>query len=112
MVQETTGRLFHIDFGHFMEHRKKCPGLRFNRESDPFVFTNEMKRMIEMEIEEATDNQQSMHEEVEEYELLQEKVKPSNYDVFQDLCCQAYEVVRQNYTLFLNLLRLMVNARI
>ena len=30
-----------------MEHRKRIPCLKINRESDPFVFTNEMKRMIE-----------------------------------------------------------------
>ena len=87
-----------------MEHRKRIPCLKINRESDPFVFTNEMKRMIEYTIKDESGEGGAEDGEGER--------QLKNYDMFQDLCCKAYEIVRSNSTLFFNLLKLMMSSGI
>ena len=41
MLQNETGKFFHIDFGHFLGHGKSKLGIKRDRE--PFVFSAEMK---------------------------------------------------------------------
>lgn len=41
MLQNTTGKFFHIDFGHFLGHAKSKYGLKRDRE--PFIFSNELQ---------------------------------------------------------------------
>ena len=41
MLQNETGKFFHIDFGHFLGHGKSKFGIKRDRE--PFVFSAEMK---------------------------------------------------------------------
>ena len=81
-----SGHLFHIDFGHFLGNFKKKLG--FKRERSPFVFTPEMAYVI------AGDNTQSS----------------KTYNEFLELCCKAYNVLRKNSTLFINLFILMLTA--
>ena len=44
MLQNDTGKFFHIDFGHFLGHGKKKLGIQRDRE--PFVFSAEMKYFL------------------------------------------------------------------
>ena len=40
MLQNESGRFFHIDFGHFLGHGKLKFG--FNRDREPFIFSDEL----------------------------------------------------------------------
>ena len=40
MLQNETGKFFHIDFGHFLGHCKKKLGV--NRDREPFIFSDEL----------------------------------------------------------------------
>jgi phosphatidylinositol-4,5-bisphosphate 3-kinase len=70
------GRLFHIDFGHFLGHFKKKFG--FDREKAPFVFTPQFAH------------------------VLGGKGSPL-YAQFEETACRAYNIVRKNSGLFINL---------
>jgi len=37
MLQDTTGKFFHIDFGHFLGHAKQKLG--FKRDREPFILS-------------------------------------------------------------------------
>jgi len=41
MLQNTTGKFFHIDFGHFLDHYKVMLGVKRDRE--PFILSNELR---------------------------------------------------------------------
>lgn len=41
MLQNTTGKFFHIDFGHFLNHCKEKMG--FKRDREPFILSNELR---------------------------------------------------------------------
>ena len=45
MLEEETGKFFHIDFGHFLGHAKQAKGL-FLRDREPFIHSAEMKYMM------------------------------------------------------------------
>ena len=70
------GNLFHIDFGHFLGHFKTKFG--FEREKAPFVFTPQYAH------------------------ILGGKGAPA-YVLFEETCCLAYNIVRRNANLFINL---------
>lgn len=70
------GRLFHIDFGHFLGNFKKKLGVK--RERAPFVFTPDFAYVMG-----GKDSEGFMK--------------------FVDLCCSAYNVVRKSAPLFINL---------
>ena len=44
MLQNETGKFFHIDFGHFLGHGKKKLGLKRDRE--PFILSKEMQYFL------------------------------------------------------------------
>lgn len=48
MVNKDNGKLFHIDFGHFLGNIKMKYGIK--RERDPFVFTKEMAKFIKTDV--------------------------------------------------------------
>ena len=78
------GRLFHIDFGHFLGHFKSKFGVK--RERTSFVFTKEMAF------------------------VMGGKGDPQ-YQVFVKLCCQAYNCLRAHKTELVRLFSLMIPAR-
>lgn len=44
MLDQSNGRFFHIDFGHFLGHSKHKFG--FNRDREPFIFMREMNYLL------------------------------------------------------------------
>lgn len=53
MINHKEGNFIHIDFGHFLEHKKFIPlrgkafsSIKINRERDPFVFTPEIAYFV------------------------------------------------------------------
>jgi phosphatidylinositol kinase/protein kinase (PI-3 family) len=79
------GHLFHIDFGHFLGNIMKFGGIK--RESAPFVLTPEMAFVMGGE-------------------------KSENFQRFIDLCCKAYNILRKNANIFLNLFAMMLSTGI
>jgi len=90
IMVSTSGHLFHIDFGHFLGNFKSKFGIR--RERAPFVFTPEMKNVIENGDDER-DNGDS-------------------YGKFKRLCCEAYNDIRRSANLFITLFQLMIPAQV
>jgi len=79
------GRLFHIDFGHFLGNYKKKFG--FKRERAPFVFTPDFCY------------------------VMGGKESPK-FTQFVNYCCDAYNILRKNAKLFMNLFAMMVSTGI
>ncbi|TYZ61557.1 hypothetical protein PybrP1_010116 [[Pythium] brassicae (nom. inval.)] len=79
----SSGRYFHIDFGHFLGHFKYQMGIR--RERTPFVFTKEMAHVLG-----GTDSK--------------------DFKKFAETCTKAYNIVRKHMHLLVSLLLLMVPA--
>jgi len=76
-----TGKLFHIDFGHFLGNFKQKMG--FKRERSPFVFTKEMAYVMGGDRYDSSER----------------------YKRFVKLCCEAYNIIRANGHLFITLFR-------
>lgn len=81
----STGKFFHIDFGHFLGNFKKKLGVR--RERAPFVFTPAMAFVL-------GGSNSALFKE------------------FEQLCCRAYNVLRQQSTLLITLFSLMLQCGI
>ncbi|GAM25539.1 hypothetical protein SAMD00019534_087140 [Acytostelium subglobosum LB1] len=79
------GRLFHIDFGHFLGNYKKKFG--FKRERAPFVFTPDFCY------------------------VMGGKESPK-FAQFVNYCCTAYNILRRHAKLFMNLFAMMVSTGI
>ena len=86
MVTER-GHLFHIDFSKFMGNVQKFGTIR--RDRVPFVLTPDMAFVI--------NSGESMS---------------YNFQHFVELCCDAFNIIRKNSELILNLLELMVSSGI
>jgi phosphatidylinositol-4,5-bisphosphate 3-kinase len=80
-----SGRLFHIDFGHFLGNFKTKFGIK--RERAPFVLTPDFAY------------------------VMGGKGSPE-FKEFVALCCKAYNVVRKHSNLFLNLFSMMLSTGI
>ncbi|XP_046333765.2 phosphatidylinositol 4,5-bisphosphate 3-kinase catalytic subunit alpha isoform-like [Haliotis rufescens] len=89
MVTEE-GQVFHIDFGHFLNHRKKKFGI--NRERVPFVLTEDFLRVIAKGADQPS--------------------KQKEYERFQELCVSAFVVLRENKRLLITLFSLMLSCGI
>ncbi|EMP38400.1 Phosphatidylinositol-4,5-bisphosphate 3-kinase catalytic subunit alpha isoform [Chelonia mydas] len=72
------GQLFHIDFGHFLDHKKKKFG--YKRERVPFVLTQDFLIVISKGAQECT--------------------KTREFERFQEMCYKAYLAIRQHANLF------------
>ncbi|XP_041479638.1 phosphatidylinositol 4,5-bisphosphate 3-kinase catalytic subunit alpha isoform-like isoform X2 [Lytechinus variegatus] len=83
------GQIFHIDFGHFLGHVKKKYGIK--RERVPFVLTEDFLKVI------TKGNDIS---------------KSQEFKKFQELCCQAYLILRDHANLFISLFTLMLGTEI
>ncbi|KAI0224779.1 Phosphatidylinositol 4,5-bisphosphate 3-kinase catalytic subunit alpha [Lamellibrachia satsuma] len=89
MVNED-GQVFHIDFGHFLDHRKKKFG--FQRERVPFVLTEHFCRVIAH----GSDN----------------PLKSPHFIEFMELCGKAYLCLRNHANVFITLFTMMLSCGI
>jgi phosphatidylinositol-4,5-bisphosphate 3-kinase len=82
------GRLFHIDFGHFLGHFKKKYGVK--RERVPFVLTEDFIKVIS--------------------KCAQNPLETIEFNNFQNICEQAYMIIRRYSNLIINLFTLMLSS--
>ncbi|KAF0984835.1 hypothetical protein FDP41_000734 [Naegleria fowleri] len=80
------GDLFHIDFGHFLGNYKKFKGV-YKRETTPFVFS-------------------AMYEKV--MKSYDQTFNTSYFSQFEELGAKAYNILRENGHLLMNLFLLML----
>lgn len=85
IMLRTTGHMFHIDFGRFLGHAQMIGS--FRRDRAPFVLTSDMA-----------------------YVINGGERPTSRFQLFVDLCSQAYNLIRKHSSLFLNLLTLMTQS--
>ncbi|XP_071452807.1 phosphatidylinositol 4-phosphate 3-kinase C2 domain-containing subunit beta [Hetaerina americana] len=87
IMLKTSGHLFHIDFGKFLGDAQMFGN--FKRDRTPFVLTSDMVYVIN-----GGD-------------------KPTaKFHHFVDMCCQAFNIIRNNGSLLLNLFALMASSGI
>ncbi|KAL9652739.1 hypothetical protein ABK040_010773 [Willaertia magna] len=84
------GDLFHIDFGHFLGNFKTFKGV-YKRETAPFVFTPMYAQVMKS---------------------YDQQFGTNYYSQFEDLCVKAYQVLRENGNLLMNLFLLMLATNI
>lgn len=80
-----SGRLFHIDFGHFLGNYKKKFGIK--RERAPFVLTPDFAFVMGGE-------------------------GSPNFKKFIDYCCASYNILRRHANKFINLFAMMLSTGI
>ena len=80
LMMTKKGHFFHIDFGHILGNFKSKLGVK--RERAPFVFTPAMKSVMS-----TSDDQ---------------------FELFVDLCCDIYNILRENATLLVSLCSLAI----
>ncbi|XP_067951586.1 phosphatidylinositol 4,5-bisphosphate 3-kinase catalytic subunit alpha isoform-like isoform X2 [Watersipora subatra] len=86
----TDGKLFHVDFGHFLNHKKKKLGV--NRERVPFVLTPDLINTIARGV--------------------QNGITSREFVRFQEMCGQAFLCLRKHSSLLCTLFSMMLNSGI
>lgn len=81
LMLSSSGKFFHIDFGHILGNFKSKFGVK--RERAPFIFTKAMKHVIG-------------------------STKSENYLLFLDVCCECYNILRKNASFLMSMLILMI----
>lgn len=79
LMMTQSGHFFHIDFGHILGNFKSKMGVK--RERAPFVFTHAMRAVMKSD---------------------------EQYEAFVDLCCDVYNILRENATLLVSLFSLAI----
>ncbi|XP_023217148.1 phosphatidylinositol 4-phosphate 3-kinase C2 domain-containing subunit alpha-like [Centruroides sculpturatus] len=87
IMLKTSGHIFHIDFGKFLGDAQMFGNIK--RDRTPFVLTSDMAYVINGGVQ-----------------------PTKRFQNFIDLCCQAFNIVRKNSNIFLNLFSLMVSSGI
>jgi phosphatidylinositol-4,5-bisphosphate 3-kinase len=129
MLQETTGRFFHIDFGHFLDSCKfKC---RIKRDREPFIYSDELNYFLK-KFEAIKANQSKEHSGVKSQvsakaidseqkeqgkvnfnlvwneKQVTDAMEQAKEQEFEKKAEEAFLQVRQNAHIFINLLVLML----
>lgn len=134
MINTVEGNFLHIDFGHFLEHKKEKFG--YLRERDPFVFTPEIAYFVNGQSCYKPDKSgaQQQYKDIkitrDEYIRASQEIKmgdepvkkvpggreiapeqmTKNMEFFKDCCCKAYHYLRQNANQLINLFLIMLSA--
>lgn len=87
IMLKTSGHIFHIDFGKFLGDVQMFGNIK--RDRTPFVLTSDMAYVINGGVQ-----------------------PTKRFQNFIDLCCQAFNIIRKNRNIFLNLFSLMVSSGI
>lgn len=65
MLHNPTGKFFHIDFGHFLDHGKSKHG--FKRDREPFIYSKELQYFLrhfdDVKVRESTPNENNKRKE-------------------------------------------------
>jgi phosphatidylinositol-4,5-bisphosphate 3-kinase len=91
MLQNPTGKFFHIDFGHFLGHGKSKLG--FKRDREPFIYSNELRFFLthfdEIKVKEIQDSQ------LKKEKVSQKWFKSKNVDIdtFKSQACKFKLVI-------------------
>lgn len=117
-------QLFHIDFGHFLDHKKKKFG--YKRERVPFVLTQDFLIVISKGVQESTKTKEfERSHPLSELKLgfskRQSRKTGSRFSAsaaltphlcsrFQEMCYKAYLAIRQHASLFINLFSLLLGC--
>ncbi|KAJ8612387.1 hypothetical protein CTAYLR_007947 [Chrysophaeum taylorii] len=104
----TTGRLFHIDFGHFLGNFKSKFGIR--RERSPFVFTPDMKNVMSVTPEPYERQRRLLAQIVKASAPATNNLPKLGYRDFENFCCDAYNALRDRSANFVVLFTLMLPA--
>jgi len=87
------GRLFHIDFGHFLGNVKKKLGIK--RERTPFILTSDFVHVMEW------------GQQAKAQTLQPGDIETTNFGKFIETSASAFLVLRRNAPLFLGMLQLV-----
>jgi phosphatidylinositol-4-phosphate 3-kinase len=82
MVVNPSGHMLHIDFGKILGNWEKFGGIR--RDRAPFVLTSDMVHVMGGKDSE-------------------------NFQLFVNLCCQAYNTIRKHANIFVNLFSMVTH---
>ena len=107
IMVDHAGHLFHIDFAFFMGRTVKF-GF-YDREKAPFVLTNGLLFSVVFRCA-TTFFFTNMHQHETEMATVMGGVESDNFQQFALTCCRAYNVLRHNAELFINLFGMMASA--